>query len=162
MVSFPMGDCVFNYRVAGVALQNGHVLICRDRADSFSLLPGGRVEFGETSFSALQREINEELQCSASPGELLFTAENFFEREGWEFHELAVYYRLILPQNFPFATSEPCLTTDDGECTLDFFWVPAESDALQEQNLYPAWIAPRLAAMPEAHQHVIADDRRDA
>jgi len=91
-ISFLNGKSRFNYRVAGVALRNGHVLVCREDADDFVLLPGGRVEFGEASDLALLRETKEELQCVVSVGRLLFSVENFFLREGEQLHELARYY----------------------------------------------------------------------
>ena len=62
MLSFVVGTNRFNYRVAGIALRDGHVLVCREDDDDWVMLPGGRVEMGEPTTTALVREIAEELQ----------------------------------------------------------------------------------------------------
>ena len=51
----------FNYRVAGIALSEGRLLLHTSDRDDFWSLPGGRCEFGETSAEALVREMREEL-----------------------------------------------------------------------------------------------------
>src|SRR6185312_16203837 len=80
MLSFVVGTNRFNYRVAGIALRDGHVLVCREDDDDWVMLPGGRVEMGEPTTTALVREIAEELHSTAEIGALVFTVENFFVR----------------------------------------------------------------------------------
>ena len=62
--------------VAAVIEQSGLILICqRRRGDPFELkweFPGGKVKPGETPQEALARELNEELQVSATIGPELF------------------------------------------------------------------------------------------
>ena len=43
-VVFKTEKAVFNYRVAGIWIENGHVLLHRDVNESQWSLPGGRVE----------------------------------------------------------------------------------------------------------------------
>lgn len=160
MIHFPVGERLFNHRVAGIALRDDHVLICREDDDAFTLLPGGRVEFGENSRVSLEREVAEELQSPARVGRLLFTVENFFERAGWTFHEIALYYELLLPDDFPFATGQPSLVTEDEGHQLFFDWVPADPDALGRHNLLPQWIRGRFGNLPDASEHLIVDERR--
>ncbi len=159
MLSFPMGGSRFNYRVAGIALRQEHVLVCRDRDDDYVMLPGGRVEFGETSLEALEREIAEELQCPADIGQLQFTAENLFERGGEEFHEIAVYYGVTLPADFPFEGAGQCLVTHHDGQKLTFYWVPVEVAHLKAMRLYPDWIHAHLASPPQSHRHMLVDER---
>ncbi len=45
------------YRVACVVTHRDKVLLHRAEEDSFYALPGGSVEFGETSIEALHREM---------------------------------------------------------------------------------------------------------
>ncbi len=159
MLSFVSDKERFNFRVAGVALRNGHVLVCREDADNFVLLPGGRVEFGEASDLALLREIKEELQCAVSVGRLLFNVENFFLREGEQFHELARYYAIELPDDFPFEKDGPCLTTRDEGHELTFEWIKADSEALARINLLPEWLRERFGDLPSTTEHLIVDER---
>lgn len=159
MLSFVQEQQRFNYRVAGIAVRNGHVLVCREDDDPFVLLPGGRVEFGEASDMALVREISEELKCRGRVGAHLFTAENFFERDGEDFHEIGVYYGIELPDAFPFAEDGVCFVTQDEGHELSFAWVPAEQIALEAINLLPRWLHPHLGQLPERHRHLVVDER---
>lgn len=159
MLSFVTGRRRFNYRTAGIALRDNHVLICREDKDDYTLLPGGRVEFGERSDVSLGREIEEELKTTGEVGELLFTVENFFERDGQVFHELGHYYRVELPNAFPFKSDQVCLTTQDEGHDLHFAWVPLSDDQLSEWNLQPRWLRSRLGQLPETTEHLIIDER---
>ena len=58
MISFPIEGGRFNYRVAAIIIVDGHVLICDEDDDGFAMLPGGRVEMGESSSLSLAREID--------------------------------------------------------------------------------------------------------
>ncbi|KRA98093.1 hypothetical protein ASD83_13650 [Devosia sp. Root685] len=87
----------FNFRVAGIIVADGHVLICREDDDDFAMLPGGRVELGEDSRLSLTREIAEELAMPAEIGPMLATSESFYFRQGEDFHELGFFYAVTLP-----------------------------------------------------------------
>ncbi|MCF6302831.1 MAG: NUDIX domain-containing protein [Devosiaceae bacterium] len=158
-LSFLRGEDKFNYRVAGIVIRDGHVLVCREDDQDYVFLPGGRVEFGEVSEKALEREIDEELHCSGEVGNLLFSVENFFELSGEHFHELAKYYALELPVDFPFVTGKSCRTTFDEGHELTFYWVAVEGGALDGINLLPKWIRGRLGDLPLSAQSLIEDER---
>jgi 8-oxo-dGTP pyrophosphatase MutT (NUDIX family) len=155
----PFGDHLFNYRVAGVAIRNKHVLVCREDDKGFTLLPGGRVELGEPSDVALRREVREELRCEGELGGLLFSVENFFDLEGDRFHEMAKYYELALPADFPFKTDGPCMVTHDEGHILTFDWVPVEAEALWRVNLLPLWLRTRFGDLPTQAEHLVMDER---
>lgn len=159
MLSFRTGVERFNYRVAGIALRNDHVLVCREDDDSHVMLPGGRVEFGEFSREALRREIAEEIRFPADIGAHVFTAENFFARGGEKFHEIGHYFRMELDPTFPFSSDGVCHRTFDEGHDLQFSWVPVSISALAAVNLLPGWLAPRLSNLPESTEHVISDER---
>lgn len=159
ILSFPNGNHRFNYRVAGVALRRGHVLVCREDDDDYVMLPGGRVELGEPSAAALQRELREELRCNGRIDRLAYTVENFFHRKGEQFHELALYYVIDLPSDFPFVVGEPCRVTHDEGHVLSFDWVRVDTDTLQALNLLPVWIRGRLHGLPASAEHLMIDER---
>jgi len=159
ILSFVSGKQRFNYRVAGLVLRRGHLLVCREDRDDFVMLPGGRVEFGEASDFALAREIKEELKCAGRIGRLLFSVENFFERAGEQFHELAHYYAIELPGNFPFPAYGPALITQDEGHELTFNWVKLEPGALAGVNLLPKWLRSRFDDLPSQTEHLIVDER---
>ena len=155
MLSFVVGASRFNYRVAGIALRHGHVLVCREDDDDYTMLPGGRVEMGEPSPVALAREIAEELQSTATIGPLVYTVENFFERAGQHFHELAAYYRVELPKAFPFAEAGVVFETEDEGHHLRFEWIEVAGGGLARVNLLPAWIREKLRVLPATAEHLI-------
>ena len=61
MVAFEKGQAHFNYRVAGVAIHNGHILLDRNSRNNYWVLPGGHPEMMEPMTEALQREMKEEI-----------------------------------------------------------------------------------------------------
>ena len=168
-LSFLRGEDKFNYRVAGVIIRRGHVLVCREDRDDFVYLPGGRVEIGEASDVSLAREIREELHCAGDVGRLLYSVENFFELEGVHFHEIGKYYTVNLPDDFPFPDASlagesttdqaPAFVSDDEGHVLRFYWVKIEPDALAGINLLPVWIRARLDDLPLQTEHLIVDER---
>ena len=90
MITLAHGDYSFNYRIVGVALHDGHVLLHRGESEDFWTLPGGRAELGEPAEETLRREMREELGVEVEVERLLWVVENFFSYQGRSWHELAV------------------------------------------------------------------------
>lgn len=82
MITFTEGSRRFNYRVAGVFVEDGHVLVHRAEPDAFWTLPGGRGEFLEESAETLRREMLEEIGASVRVERLLWVVENSFSAGG--------------------------------------------------------------------------------
>lgn len=159
VLSFPVGGRRFNYRVAGIAIRDGHVLICSEDDDDYAMLPGGRVELGEPSVLALEREMAEELALPVTIGPLIFTSESFYEREDQQFHEIAFFYRLDLPEGMGPDGQDPWLVREDEGHLLQFSWVPVTGDGLAYRRLLPAWLQKRLADLPAQTEHVVFEER---
>jgi 8-oxo-dGTP pyrophosphatase MutT (NUDIX family) len=123
MIVMDAGSSRFQFRAGALIWRSGHVLIHRAVSDPFWALPGGRVEFHETSAEALAREIKEEIGCSASIGRLRFVIENFFELEGRKAHEIGFYYEAELPRPFPFHETDIVHRSRDTNIDLEFRWV---------------------------------------
>ena len=69
MLMFDLEGERFMYRVAGVAVIDGRVLVHQfEGEDDFYVLPGGRVEMREPAEEALAREMREELGCEGALG----------------------------------------------------------------------------------------------
>ena len=60
MVMFSNGEITFMYRVGGIAVHDGRLLVEHDVKRGFCFVPGGRVEYGENAVQALSRELDEE------------------------------------------------------------------------------------------------------
>ena len=158
IISFPIAGQRFNFRVAGVILVKGHVLICREDEDDYCMLPGGRIELGEDSRLSLTREIAEELDLPAEIGPMLATSESFYRRVGEDFHELGFFYRVELPGQGPDGNAPWLKRRDEGH-DLSFYWVPLAGEALEEFNLLPRWLPGFLRDLPESTLHVLHDER---
>lgn len=130
-ICLPAGDGLFNYRVAGIALQGGKILLHKSETDRFWSLPGGRVDMFEFSAEALAREIMEELNSEVKVGNLVAIAENFFIYQSRQYHEIGFYYLMDIVGFSDF--SDKTVVEDIG--TLLFRWHDLET--FQEEMIYP-------------------------
>lgn len=116
----------FSYRVAGLALQGGRLLVQRAKGDSLLALPGGHVAFGETAAQALRREFQEELGLQAEIGGLAAVGEVFFHWNG-PCQQIGLYYRVGLD----VAPWEGPRYGFDGQGrvreAVEFLWAPVEA-----------------------------------
>jgi 8-oxo-dGTP pyrophosphatase MutT (NUDIX family) len=158
MVNFPVGDRLFNYRAAAIIMRDGHVLTCHEDDDDYIMLPGGRVELGEASDTALAREPAEDVQAPARICRLIYTVENFFTHDGKTVHELGAYYEVVL-LDFPFHSGGVVRRVQDEGHELKFEWLPVEGDAMRERCLYPIWIRDRFGRLPSDTEHLIVTER---
>jgi 8-oxo-dGTP pyrophosphatase MutT (NUDIX family) len=159
MLSFPIGTQRFNFRVAAVIIVDGHVLICDEDDDGYSMLPGGRVEIGEPSALSLEREIAEEIGLPGQVGALLLTSESFYGRNDEQFHELGYFYRASLPEDARPDGQSPWRVTHDEGAEHRFHWVALDGDGMERLNLKPAWLPEVLRRLPETLTHVVYDER---
>ena len=150
MIDFTNNDRRFHYRAAGVAIEAEHVLLHRTDDADFWVLPGGRVEFGETSADALKREMQEELGQPVQVGRLLWVAESFLRDEGQHVHGIGLYYAMKL--SGAIANREPFRVVD-GQFRLLFAWhLLTELAAL---TVYPPFLQHGLLSLPEHPTHIL-------
>ncbi|MEQ2529275.1 NUDIX domain-containing protein [Robertmurraya yapensis] len=151
-VVFNTDIAIFNYRVAGVWIKNGHVLLHRDVNEEIWSLPGGRVKLAEDSTTSIIREFQEELGLDIRIERLAWVVENFFEYRGKDFHEIGMYYLVSSEINsFEFINSP--FYGNEGE-RLIYQWIPITE--LQEVELYPEFLRTALTKLPLATEHLIA------
>lgn len=156
MIACDIAGVRFNYRVAGVCIDEGHVLLYTAPSVDFWFLPGGRVEVGERSEQALVREVEEELGVRVSIGELLWVAENFFGLAPL-YHELGFYYQVALPPGSPYQDKTRVYrspTEVGDEATLR--WFPLAT--LRQVNLLPAFLKDSLRHLPPGTKHLVIHD----
>ena len=147
-ITVKIGEHFFNYRVAAIVRRENALLVCRSKRDNFCYLPGGRVQDGESSLEAVVRELREELELVAKVGRLAFFVENFFSLHERRFHELCLYYEVVLPG------SELLLRVADDDDEL--LWL--EVTALKEANLKPDFLVTRLENLPQTLEHLVFYD----
>ena len=155
MIVMDAGASRFQLRAGALIWSNGHILIHRAVSDPFWALPGGRVEFHESSAGALAREIEEEIGCTATIGPLRFVIENFFELGGRKAHEIGFYHEAELTAPLPFHETDVVHRSRDGTSDLEFRWVLPQRTVLDAFDLKPAPIRGLIETMPEGVAHVV-------
>jgi len=157
VIRFDQGTRRFNYRIVGVAIHDGRVLLHRADHEPFWTLPGGRAEHGETAEETIKREMSEELGISIEVVRLLWLVENFFEYEGLNYHELALYFLIRLPGGSAPLNSREFDASDAGTL-LKFKWFPVDPEQLASLPLVPGFLPEGMANLPTAVVHVVQRD----
>lgn len=158
MIVFDRAQQRFNYRIAGVAVHGGQVLVFQAEGEPFWSLPGGRAELGEPAERTLEREMREELNTEVEVVRPLWFVENFFHFDARDYHEVALYFLMRLPQASPLLQNEdPFIAWDEGT-QLEYQWVPATSDCLSALPLLPSFLHDAMNALPDSLQHVVHYD----
>ena len=132
----------FGIRVgAAVARDGALLLVCHQKPDrdAYWVLPGGRLEPGETIPECAKREISEETGLSASFRGVLYVSE--FLREGR--HTVDITVRMA-PEGSEEAElgSDPEVAPGSEPTLRELRWV--EADELRKIELLPTWIKARL------------------
>jgi ADP-ribose pyrophosphatase YjhB (NUDIX family) len=152
VISFDQQNTRFKYRVAGLAVHDGYVLLTKADQDESWILPGGRVELGEDTRTALHREILEETGQGARIGNLLWVVENFFDLDATDYHELAFVYA-ISPADPAVLHNTWTHRTTDGETGIELRWF--DLDHLEAAPFQPAFLKAELQHPPRTTRHVI-------
>ena len=76
-ILFKNDDFVFSYRVGGILIHEGKILLQRPKNDNYTII-GGYVAAMETSMETLKREFEEELHAKIEVDNLLAIGEIFF------------------------------------------------------------------------------------
>ncbi|SFJ32344.1 NUDIX hydrolase [Thermoflavimicrobium dichotomicum] len=152
MISLKQGPYKFNYRIAGILIHDGKVLLHREKDQEIWALPGGRAEMMEPSAETIVREIKEEIGLDVRVERLIWVAEQFFTYKGVRTHELGFFYLLSCDQDTDlFHTPRFHGVTGDA-VDLVFEWFSL--DRLPE-HLYPSFLPNGLKNLPETLQHEV-------
>ena len=120
----------------GVCVKDGKVLLCLPKDRSYSYLPGGHIEFGETGREALVREMKEETGLDATAGELLGVVESSFVQKSERHCEINLIYEMKIREQGT-GNREQVKSCEDWIC---FDWV--DCDKLDSANLLPPEMKP--------------------
>lgn len=154
MITFDRGNNRFNLRVAGLAIHNKKVLLHQYEGFEFWALPGGRVEFNESTIETILREIKEELGEDIIVERLLWCCESFFDHIGKEFHEICFYYLIRFSENSQLLRIEDEFEVReiDGSI-LTFKWFDFKD--VKELELYPEFIKGKVSSLSNEIEHII-------
>lgn len=144
-----MEGAIFNFRVAGIALQNNRLLLHKTDSDNYWSLPGGRIELLEYSHDALKREFIEEIGQEVKVDTLSWVVENFFEYNQQKYHEIGFYYRIQIPELIDY---KDIITHEDGDFYI-FRWFSIED--INQLKTYPDIINQRNLSNLDNCKHFI-------
>ncbi len=138
----------FGIRVGVVAERDGEILLVRHEKpgrESYWVLPGGRLEPGETIPECAVREVAEETGLEAEFSGVLYVSE--FLREGR--HTVDITVRVNVDRNSEARLgSDPEVAPGEEPTLKELRWV--ELAKLREIELLPTWIRDRLAGDAES------------
>ncbi len=142
--SFSTPEGLFNFRTAGIFVQNGLLLAMTEPGIGHYYLPGGRVRVNETMEEALCRETEEELGQRARAIRPLWLCESFFVLGERPVHEIAMYWLAGLDYGrLPALKGEFTLRDSDGQEHI-YRWLT--EDEVRSERIYPV---PMQEAWPE-------------
>ncbi len=135
----------FSYRVAGLAVKDGKLLVQRAKGDDGLAIPGGHVAFGELTAETLRREFREELGVDVEVGGLAAVGEVFWNWKG-PCHQIGLYFWVEFP-------GEPWEGVRHGfdeygqvREEVGFSWEPVERVTAGTVKIYPPQAAEWLGA----------------
>ena len=154
-ILFRTEDYVFSYRVAGICIRNGKLLLQKPCNDSAFAFPGGHVSFGETNAETLAREFREEIGADIAVRELKWVGELFFPWGKKPCHQLCLYYAVeLLSDSVPTDGMFPGTEQLEGRAfTMEYHWIPLEK--LGEIEVYPTNAAALMSKIEGGTQHFI-------
>lgn len=128
--------------VALAAIWRGDSLLVQDvgideHGLTFWRLPGGSIEFGESSQEAVEREILEEIGAELSNLEDLATVENIFTFHGAHGHEFVFAHEATLANGILYEEDVIQATEDDGGA-FTLVWKSVNELRAQGHRMVPA------------------------
>ena len=127
--TFQTPECLCSLRTAGVLIQNGKLLVQRDKDQSEYALPGGHVKMGETTVHSLVREYKE--------------------------HTITFYYLIELCEHSVIADDGAFVPHHDNHHVL-IGWMPIAQ--LPKVTIYPTFIQREIHDLNSAPKHFISAD----
>lgn len=94
MISFKIDGKKFNFRISAIIMDSTKTRFLTNSTKDidFCVMPGGRVEMGEDTKETVAREIKEELGTDITIKGIKVIAENFFNFDDTDYHELQYVY----------------------------------------------------------------------
>ncbi len=162
-IRFVTDDYMFSYRVAGILVCDGYVLLQKPVGGSAFAFPGGQVSFGETSAEALVREWKEEVGADITVKQLKWVDENTFpswKGDGRTCQQVCLTYLIELKDNrqIPLKGSFMSRESNDNPLTekIEFWWVKVAD--LDKYTVYPVNAVGLLSRLDDGVQHFVYNE----
>ena len=150
-------DFVFSYRVGGILIHKGKILLQKPLNEDYSII-GGHVARMETTKETLKREFAEELHTEVEIGDLMAVGEIFFPWGSRPCHQISLYYRVHLTDKAAIPLEGSFYGYDDLDnqrVNLEFCWLPLSE--LPRLTVYPRELIPHILSGSREVAHFISD-----
>ncbi len=155
-IIFPTEVFVFSYRVGGILIRNGSILLQRHRGE-YAII-GGHVAAMETTQETLRREYQEEIHADISVDRLFAVGEVFFPWGDKPCHQVCLYYKISLVDESQIPLEGVFHGFDElggKRIDLDFCWVPLE-ELQNGLSVYPLELIPIVLEDSKETKHFIS------
>lgn len=157
-ILFKTDDFVFSYRVGGILIQDGRILLQKPKNDDYAII-GGHISSMETTRETLKREFEEELHTGIVVDNLLAVGEIFFPWGKKPCHQICFYYKVHLcdmdsiPMKGIFHGYDEL---DNKRIDLDFCWISL-SELEKGLKVYPLEIIPIILEDSKEITHFVSN-----
>ena len=148
---FSDDDSVCNYRVAGVLIRDGKLLVQREKDGAEYALPGGHVQSGETSAETLTREYSEETGADIVCERLIWVEECFWKWGKKDAHTLNFYYLISLKNDRDIPDGYFAPQKDNDNVVLE--WL--SFDELAAVTVYPEFLTDKIRNIADGIEHFV-------
>lgn len=146
----------FKYRVCGIVMKDDKIMLQKASNDDFYFLPGGHVELGEDTKTAIIREMKEETEDDYKIESLLVINENFFKHGIKDYHELGFYYKLYPKENVATRNYSRVEIDKGREKQLVFEWI--EIEKLNSIDFRPSFLKKKIINKDYKLEHIITKE----
>lgn len=155
-ILFKTEEYIFSYRVAGILIKDGKVLLQKPSNDVGYSIPGGHVAFGELSSEALIREFKEEITANIKIERLLMIGESFWPWGNRPCQQISFYYEISLcdENQIPFEGTFPA-HDDFGNIRNDFEFSWIDLHEIHNIVVYPSNMKEDLLSLPKELKYFV-------
>ena len=149
-ILFKTDNYIFSYRVGGLLIHNGKVLMQKLVGEDGYAFIGGHVAFGETTAETIVREFKEELGADINVERLFIVNENFFSWDNRPCQQINLYYLVSLKDETQIPLDRNFKALDElgnERIELDMCWIPLED--IPSKIIYPTQAKEYIVNLPD-------------
>lgn len=152
---FKTDEFIFSYRVAGILIHEGKILLQTAGNDPGYAFPGGHVAYGETHQQTLEREFLEETGLKIRVGDLKWVGEIFFPWGSKPCQQICLYYLVdaLEPEKIQAMAETALDAAGDIKASVHFHWIDLAK--IPELEIYPEDAKAFLAQLDQGVKHFV-------
>ena len=151
---FQSENSICNFRSAGVLIQDGKILVQREKGGNEYALPGGLVLQGETTEQAVIRRYKEESDIGIVCKKLIWVEESFWEWNNKKTHSICFYYLIKLKEGYSIPNDK--FVSQTGNSNVEYGWI--DTKELNNLNLYPSFAKTEVFNISDEVKHFVTQE----